>query len=123
MQRSELTTINDKGFEQREWDQAGLAWRSTYLVECAMSATALKEAIRSHIEGLMEIEPASRDDLADWHDRTKTVSSLMELDTGDLRVPHVLWHYLADADIRLKDQRYAEAQLAEVKEQLRAWMV
>jgi hypothetical protein len=46
----------------------------------------------------------------------------MELDRGDLQVPHALWHYLEDADIRLKDQRYAESQVLMVKEILRTWI-
>ncbi|MBA8682415.1 hypothetical protein [Stenotrophomonas tumulicola] len=58
----------------------------------------------------------------DWYDRAKKVRSLMELDKGDLQVPHALWHYLDDADIRIKDQRYAEAQILQIKELLHTWV-
>jgi hypothetical protein len=31
-------------------------------------------------------------------------------------IPHEVWHYLSDADIRSKDKRYAEAQLQRIIE-------
>jgi hypothetical protein len=33
-------------------------------------------------------------------------------------VPHEIWHYLSDADIRTKDRKYAEAQLRRTVELL-----
>lgn len=88
-----------------------------------MNNAEIQEAIRSEIHNLIKMEPCSGSQLVDWYKGTTAARSLMELDRGELQVPHVLWHYLADADIRLKDLEYAEAQLAEVQAQLRAWVV
>jgi len=87
-----------------------------------MSAEDRKRKISASIADLIEKEPTSKSEMIDWYDKAKKVKSLMELDRGDLQVPHALWHYLEDADIRLKDQRYAESQVLMVKEVLRTWI-
>ena len=92
-------------------------------LEWKVNIADIQEAIRSEIHNLIEMEPSSGSQLADWYKSTTAARSLMELDNGELQVPHALWHYLADADIRLKDREYSEAQLAEVQAQLRAWVV
>ena len=40
---------------------------------------------------------------------------------SDLDVPEFVWHFLADPDIRFKDPRYAEAQLAGLEAVLSGW--
>jgi len=87
-----------------------------------MSTEDRKRRISASIADLIEKEPTSKSEMIDWYDKAKKVKSLMELDRGDLQVPHALWHYLDDADIRLKDQRYAESQVLMVKEVLRTWI-
>jgi len=91
-------------------------------LEGKVNNAEIQEAIRSEIHNLIKMEPSSGSQLADWYKSTCSARSLMELDNGELQVPHILWHYLADADIRLKDRRYSDVQLAEVQEQLRAWV-
>lgn len=81
-----------------------------------------KRKICASISDLLEMEPTSKSEMMDWYDRAKKVKSLMELDNGSLQVPHAFWHYLDDADIRMKDQRYAEAQILQTKELLRTWV-
>ena len=87
-----------------------------------MSTEDTKRKIFASISDLIEMEPTSKSEMMDWYDRAKKVRSLMELDKGGLQVPHALWHYLDDADIRMKDQRYAEAQILQIKELLRTWV-
>lgn len=87
-----------------------------------MSTEDKKREIFASISDLIEIEPTSKSEMLDWYDRAKIVRSFMELDKGDLQVPHALWHYLDDADIRMKDPRYAEAQILQIKELLRTWV-
>lgn len=87
-----------------------------------MNTESIKRRISSSISDLIEREPASEKEMRDWYDKAKEVKSLMELDKGDIQVPHALWHYLDDADIRMKDQNYAEAQILLIKELLRTWV-
>lgn len=86
-----------------------------------MDAEDAKERIIASVFDLIETEPTSKGALLDWQRKAGMVKLLMELDTGDLQVPHVLWHYLEDADVRMKDPRYAESQTLHVNEALRRW--
>ncbi len=56
---------------------------------------------------LVEFVPVTIDDLAQWYDQAQDILEDPELLGG---APHFLWHYLADADIRKKDEVYAEMQ-------------
>jgi len=80
-----------------------------------------RDLIIRYVFDLMDNEPTSRSAMIDWYERTKKVRALIQEDTGELKVPHALWHYLDDADIRMKDHRYAESQILQIKEALRAW--
>lgn len=39
----------------------------------------------------------------------------------EIGVPHLIWHYLDDADIRIRDPRYAEAQVLAVRQSIDEW--
>ncbi len=56
---------------------------------------------------LVNFVPKSSADLNQWYDKAQVI-----LDDPDLLrgAPHFLWHYLADADIRMKCEEYAEMQ-------------
>lgn len=86
-----------------------------------MSVDDTKRRILTSIYELIEMEPKSEAEMMAWYEVAKKVKSLMEFDKGDLQVPHALWHYLDDADIRMKDQRYAAEQTLQIKETLRRW--
>lgn len=88
-----------------------------------MNIESVRRRIFSSISDLIEMEPASEKEMRDWYDKAKEVKSLMELDKGDIQVPHALWHYLDDADIRMKDRSYAESQILQIKELLRNWVI
>lgn len=90
-----------------------------------MNTEHIKRRISASISDLIMKEPASEKELIeliDWHEQAREVKALMGLDNGDIQVPHAFWHYLDDADIRMKDQSYAEAQILQIKELLRAWV-
>jgi hypothetical protein len=36
-------------------------------------------------------------------------------------VPETIWHFLSDADIRFKDEAYAQLQLTDVRRELDEW--
>ncbi len=56
---------------------------------------------------LVAFVPETKDDLDQWYDQAQDILDDHELLRG---APHFLWHYLADADIRMKDEVYAEMQ-------------
>ncbi len=56
---------------------------------------------------LVEFVPETKDDLDQWYDQAQDILEDPEVLSG---APHFLWHYLADADIRKKDEVYAEMQ-------------
>ncbi len=63
----------------------------------------LAEALAS----LVNFVPETSDDLHRWYDQAQCILDDHEL---LLEAPHFLWHYLSDADIRMKDEEYAEMQ-------------
>ena len=61
---------------------------------------------------LLEFVPTSKEELKQWYDRAQSLQD----DKGLLQdAPHFLWHYLSDADIRMKDESYAEIQNSRIK--------
>jgi hypothetical protein len=88
----------------------------------------------------MTVVPSSRDEvveavraLAARVPRSHAELSALETDSVNLArhiqhgtslhdVPHLVWHFLSDADIRFKDPAYAQLQLTRINEVLDAWM-
>ncbi|HUD41089.1 MAG TPA: hypothetical protein VMR06_03735 [Dokdonella sp.] len=88
-----------------------LVWK-----ERLMSNEKVVLKLREALLDLMEREPGKKEDLPEWYEMAGNVKNLISIECGDLNVPHFLWHYLDDADIRLKDARYAGMQNAQIKE-------
>jgi len=65
----------------------------------------LAERLRS----LVATPVSDRAELHDWYAAAKRLEDWMSAHASELSgaVPHFVWHYLADADIRLKDPLYA----------------
>ena len=68
--------------------------------------------ILSDLDTLIALEPADKNALRSWHEARDRFCKQHPLRAEVL--PHVVEHYLSDADIRVKDQKYRELQLAEV---------
>jgi hypothetical protein len=60
---------------------------------------------------LVEFVPTSNDELKQWYEESWQFKA-EHLKGGEdfLKVPHFLWHYLSDADIRMKSEAYAKMQ-------------
>ncbi len=86
-----------------------------------MDPDSVKVDIVRALSALMASEPRHRSELDAWIRNASQARALMEQDDGTLMVPHVVWHYIDDADIRLKDRHYAEAQLQGLVDALEAW--
>jgi len=67
----------------------------------------LETALRS----LTAFVPTTKDEITQWYEQARRLKAT-HLRGGEdyLDVPHFLWHYLSDADIRMKDEVYAEMQ-------------
>lgn len=61
---------------------------------------------------LMEAEPTAKEDLAHWYALSDEAKKILMNQSID--IPHLIWHYLDDADIRLKDSTYASMQNAQI---------
>ncbi len=67
----------------------------------------------------MQAEPTERAQLHSWYERAHLVSEHIQTNPELCSVvPELVWHYLSDADIRLKDKRYAKVQ----REALAEWI-
>lgn len=68
------------------------------------------------LRALAEMPVTTGEQLVAWDQKAWALQERLKAnpDLADA-VPHHLWHYLSDADIRLKDPRYREMQQAEVK--------
>lgn len=86
-----------------------------------MTQEEVKVRIKTGFRDLLQTEPSSISELDEWSARADSLKLLMRADLGDLKVPHSLWHYLDDADIRLKDDRYAEVQIAHIITVMDEW--
>jgi hypothetical protein len=87
-----------------------------------MTDDEIRDAIINGIRALLLSEPECREAIAQWNSDAATIKRLMMLDRGTVGVPHELWHYLDDADIRVKDRDYAKAQIEHVEDVIRQWM-
>jgi hypothetical protein len=67
---------------------------------------------------LAESTPEDATQLPAWYERAREFEAMLRADTGPLRdaIPHFVWHYLADADIRARDDGYRTDQQAEILE-------
>ncbi|MCZ2153969.1 MAG: hypothetical protein LC114_08745 [Bryobacterales bacterium] len=67
--------------------------------------------LADELEELRRIKIASRDDLNEWFTRARKLEAVLTGKGGlSPEMPSILWHYLADADIRAKDEKYAALQ-------------
>lgn len=68
--------------------------------------------IAEGLSRLVELVPKTKDELDHWYDLAENFTDFHLKTVG---APHTLWHYLSDADIRMKDEVYAEMQKRQIK--------
>ncbi len=60
---------------------------------------------------LVEFVPKTKEELEQWYIQARNLETEHLLNGGlSQDMPHFLWHYLSDADIRMKDESYADIQ-------------
>jgi hypothetical protein len=72
--------------------------------------------LAARLNELIEEAPIARRDLARWYEKAREIQAEITRPGG--LAPsflHFIWHFLADADIRLKDSAYAELQNKRIK--------
>jgi hypothetical protein len=80
------------------------------------NANALRRAGRM-LRELAESTPEDARHLPVWYERAREFEAMLRSDTGALSaIPHFVWHYLADADIRARDDAYRTDQQAAILE-------
>jgi len=61
------------------------------------------------LSALCDFIPCSKTELRRWYDLAQEIID-NQIKGRNIGVPHFLWHFLSDADIRLKDEEYAVMQ-------------
>jgi hypothetical protein len=94
-------------------------------IESIMEMDTTLHEIARRLRELAAVSPASAADLPAWYTAAKKFESWLSARPAQLldQVPHFVWHYLADADIRSKDEayrRHQERELAGVVAELEA---
>lgn len=79
------------------------------------NADALRQVGRM-LRELAESTPEDVRELPAWYKRARELESVLQSDSGALSdaIPHFVWHYLADADIRARDLAYRVDQQATI---------
>ncbi|CAN5572264.1 hypothetical protein BH10ACI2_BH10ACI2_17840 [soil metagenome] len=65
------------------------------------------KALEEALTALIKFVPKTRLELDEWYNQANCILERPDLLQG---CPHFIWHYLADADIRMKDDSYLEMQ-------------
>lgn len=79
--------------------------------------------IEKKLSSLLVEKIETKTDLKRWYALANSVEQLLLEQATE--VPHLVWHFLCDADIRLKDPSYGEEQIIAVRsfiEQLNCWL-
>jgi hypothetical protein len=63
------------------------------------------------LQAIARREPTTKEELAQIEAESYVLGERIKLTPALHNVPHDLWHFLSDADIRFKDPRYRKAQL------------
>ena len=86
-----------------------------------MDESATVERLLARLEELSEMPLRDETDLRTWQDASSELQRWISSADPELAdaVPHFVWHYLADADIRIRDDVYRREQEEEWKRALR----
>ena len=80
----------------------------------------LRRELGTALEELRAFSVGSKQDVTLWYELARALEDRLVAPGGLSReVPSFLWHYLADADVRFKDVKYAELQNRQMRLLLR----
>ncbi len=78
-----------------------------------MTSKAVEElvAFSKELEALVHAVPKDKEQLRVWYEKAERLQEqLTQKGVIGHLLPHVVWHYLADADIRMRDEAYRSLQ-------------
>ena len=80
-----------------------------------MNLPRTQDEIFAALREIAAARPSNKLELRDLESRCVALSQHLAAH-GDLadQIPELVWHFLSDADIRFKDQRYADLQLSQM---------
>jgi hypothetical protein len=80
-----------------------------------------KGEVIAAIQKLAGSAPQSRHELSILERESLDLALHIQKRTALHDIPELVWHFVADADVRFKDPAYAEMQLAQLSEVLKDW--
>jgi hypothetical protein len=85
--------------------------------------STIRLSLAAELRALMKLPLETRDDVEAWYGAAEVFEA--HLDSASLvdELPHLVWHFLADADIRARDAKYREAQEAGVEAAIQRWLM
>lgn len=86
-----------------------------------MSIVDERKSAVARLQMLLKSEPTSVEQISDWYRSAETLKLALQSGSSEINVPHVIWHYLDDADIRFRDRAYAEDQISAVERSIEEW--
>ena len=88
--------------------------------DMAAAPTSKAELIAA-LATLAAWRPDSKADLKLLQQESLALALHVQHNLKGLDLPHEIWHFLSDADIRFKDAAYAKLQLEDLQARLREW--
>jgi hypothetical protein len=78
-------------------------------------------ALAAELRRLSNLKTLNKEELNSWYAAANDLRKKIE-DDKELQavIPHFFWHYISDADIRLKDSRYEEMQSEKLLQMIHA---
>ena len=85
-----------------------------------MANTDKSKALITALKTAAVIELYNPEDVSAWDRQAEAIRQTLKGDAGLAdSVPHFVWHYLADSDLRRKDTAYRAAQIDKLLEVIR----
>jgi hypothetical protein len=81
-----------------------------------MSDVAQLREIATELRRLLLSSPTSKDALAAWYEDSRRFSDRLDADFPGVDLPEEVWHFLHDADLRVKDPQHKQMQDQMIKE-------
>lgn len=86
--------------------------RATQLNRASVHLPASKAGLADCLRALASRAPLDRTGLSELESDCTPLAHHLRQSPAFQDVPETIWHFLSDSDIRYRDSRYAEAQLA-----------
>ncbi len=74
-----------------------------------------RHRLGKQLRDLLDSPVHTKTELDAWYQRARNLEVWLTSHDVGSDIPELLWHYLADADIRLKDSEYAEGQESQIR--------